>query len=86
MRAPADTTVLVGDLVDLACQVAGDPPPSVYWSRHNDRMPVGRINVLTDKTLRIEPVRAQDEGTYVCEADNVVGSVTASATVTVHCE
>ncbi|KAF0297409.1 Roundabout 2 [Amphibalanus amphitrite] len=84
VRGPTDTTVLVGDSVDLQCQVAGDPPPSVYWSRKNDRMPVGRINVLGDKTLRIEQVRAQDEGTYVCEADNVVGSVTASATVTVH--
>ena len=86
VRAPADTTVLVGDSVDLACQVTGDPPPSVYWSRQNDRMPVERINVLTDKTMRIEQVRPQDEGTYVCEADNIVGSVTASATVTVHCE
>ncbi|XP_037072033.1 LOW QUALITY PROTEIN: roundabout homolog 1-like [Pollicipes pollicipes] len=84
LRAPTDATVLVGDSVDLACQVAGDPPPSVYWRRQDARMPVDRINVLQDKTLRIEQVRPQDEGTYVCEADNRVGSVTASATVTVH--
>ena len=49
-------------------------------------MPVGRINVLPDKTLRIEQVQPQDQGSYVCEAENPVGNVTAAATVTVHCE
>ena len=84
--APADSTVLAGQSVDLACRVGGDPTPSVYWSRQNGRMPVGRIDLLPDKTLRIEQVQPQDEGRYVCEAENPVGNVTASATITVQCE
>ncbi|XP_043224573.1 roundabout homolog 2-like [Amphibalanus amphitrite] len=82
--APANATVLAGESVDLVCRVAGDPTPAVYWSRQNGRMPVGRIDLLPDKTLRIENVQPQDEGLYVCEAENPVGNVTASATVTVH--
>ena len=78
--------MLAGQSVDLVCRVAGDPTPRVFWSRQNGRMPVGRINVLSDKTLRIEQVQPEDQGSYVCEAENPVGNVTAAATITVHCK
>lgn len=84
VRSPADVVMLEGESVDLRCVVAGDPPPALYWRRQNARMPVGRVDILADKTLRIEQLRPEDQGVYVCEADNAVGSVSASATVTVH--
>jgi hypothetical protein len=49
-------------------------------------MPLGRVHILEDRSLRVEAVNLEDEGEYSCEADNAVGTVTASATLTVHCE
>lgn len=46
-------------------------------------MPLGRVRVLEDRSLRLERITLQDQGRYVCEADNVAGSLTASATLTV---
>lgn len=49
-------------------------------------MPIGRAHILEDKSLHIERVNPQDQGTYICEAENGVGTISASATLTVHCE
>lgn len=58
--------MLAGGSVELRCGVSGDPPPSVYWRRQDGRMPVGRINVLPDKTLRIEQVRTGGSELVCC--------------------
>lgn len=65
--------------------MGGDPPPDVIWRRTagGGAMPPGRARVLDDRTLRLEAVTPEDEGEYSCEADNAVGSVTSSATLTV---
>ncbi|KDR13839.1 Roundabout-like protein 2 [Zootermopsis nevadensis] len=47
-------------------------------------MPLGRVHILEDRSLRVESVILEDEGEYSCEADNAVGTVSASATLTVH--
>lgn len=39
---------------------------------------------MPDNTLRISRLRAEDEGTYTCVADNSVGRSEASGTLTVH--
>lgn len=44
-----------------------------------------RVHILEDRSLRLEDVTIQDEGEYSCEADNVVGSITARGSLIVHC-
>ncbi|PSN32273.1 hypothetical protein C0J52_24864 [Blattella germanica] len=47
-------------------------------------MPIGRAQILDDRSLRIENVEPADEGLYICDAENLVGSVSARASLTVH--
>lgn len=85
VRGPKDAVILAGGVVEFECRVGGDPPPDVLWRRTagGGAMPPGRATVLDDRTLRLEAVAPEDEGEYSCEADNAVGSVTASATLTI---
>lgn len=86
VRGPEDAIALVGSSVEFACGVGGDPLPDVFWQRNSPggTMPLGRVQVLEDRTLRLERITLSDQGRYTCEADNPAGSLTASATLTVY--
>lgn len=79
-------TVLEGQSVQFQCRVGGDPDPNILWRRDDGKMPIGRAQILDDRSLRIENVESADEGLYICEAGNLVGSVSARASLTVHCK
>ncbi|XP_018323059.1 roundabout homolog 2 [Agrilus planipennis] len=83
-KEPQDITTLVGEKVVFQCSVEGDPTPGVLWRREDGKMPVGRARILDDKSLLIDSVQTSDEGLYICEAENVVGSVIARATLVVN--
>jgi roundabout axon guidance receptor 2 len=85
-KEPSDVTVLKGQSVQFQCRVGGDPEPNILWRRDDGKMPIGRAQILDDKSLRIENVEPVDEGLYICDAENLVGSVSARASLTVHCE
>lgn len=86
LSTPANQTILTDQTAEFACRVGGDPSPEILWRRNDGKMPIGRAHILDDKSLRIEKVTSQDQGTYICDADNAVGAISASATLTVHCE
>lgn len=88
VKGPKNTTVMSGSSVILDCEVGGDPLPDVLWRRTagGGNMPLARIRVLEDRGLKIDHVTPQDEGEYICEADNAVGTLSMSAKLTVHCE
>lgn len=86
LSTPANQTILADQTAEFACRVGGDPPPEILWRRNDGKMPIGRAHILDDKSLRIERVTSQDQGTYICDAENGVGAISASATLTVHCE
>lgn len=88
VEGPEDATALAGSSVVFSCRVEGDPPPDVMWRRTagGGPMPLARVHTLEDKSLKLESVSPEDEGEYSCLADNGVGTVTASATLTVHCQ
>ncbi|XP_034668091.1 uncharacterized protein LOC117901452 isoform X3 [Drosophila subobscura] len=86
IRGPHDQTVLEGASVTFPCRVGGDPMPDVLWLRtaSGGNMPLDRVSVLEDRSLKLERVTIADEGEYSCEADNVVGAITAMGTLTVY--
>lgn len=85
VHPPEDVIALVGSTVDIPCVVQGDPIPDVLWRRQapGGTMPLGRVRVLEDRTLRIESITLMDQGKYTCDADNFAGATSASAFLTV---
>ncbi|XP_058056254.1 protein sax-3 [Anopheles bellator] len=86
IRGPLDQTVVEGTSVTFQCRVGGDPMPDVLWRRtaSGGNMPLERVHILEDRSLRLEKVILDDEGEYSCEADNAVGAISATGTLTVH--
>lgn len=68
LSTPANQTILADQTAEFACRVGGDPPPEILWRRNDGKMPIGRAHILDDKSLRIERVTSQDQGTYICDA------------------
>ena len=73
-------SVTAGSTVILECAAAGDPPPSVQWiapedSRSNLQQVESRLGLFK---LIIEDAKPNDEGTYTCQARNVVGTARES--------
>ncbi|KAL4608688.1 hypothetical protein GN956_G24813 [Arapaima gigas] len=84
VRRPVNQVVLADDTVDFACEVHGDPNPTVRWRREEGELPRGRSEIRSDNSLRLSQIRAEDEGTYTCVSENSVGKAEASATLQVH--
>ncbi|XP_053163007.1 roundabout homolog 2 isoform X9 [Hemicordylus capensis] len=83
LRRPINQVVLEEEAVEFRCQVQGDPQPTVRWRKDDNDLPRGRYDIKDDYTLRIKKATSTDEGTYTCIAENRVGKVEASATLTV---
>lgn len=81
---PRDITVLSGRDAEFECQVDGDPAPKILWRREDGKMPTGRAQILDTKSLKINNVMSQDEGIYICDAENVIGGISARASLVVH--
>ncbi|KAL0839414.1 hypothetical protein ABMA28_016139 [Loxostege sticticalis] len=86
ITGPEDVVAQTGGSVTFQCRVGGDPLPDVLWRRSagGGNMPLGRVKVLDDRSLRLDNVILADEGEYTCEADNSVGAVSASGYLTVY--
>ncbi|XP_043641431.1 protein sax-3 isoform X2 [Drosophila teissieri] len=85
MKEPKDQVMLYGQTATFHCSVGGDPPPKVLWKKEEGNIPVSRARILHDeKSLEISNITPTDEGTYVCEAHNNVGQISARAALTVH--
>ncbi|XP_069331121.1 roundabout homolog 2 isoform X3 [Eulemur rufifrons] len=83
LRRPINQVVLEEEVVEFRCQVQGDPQPTVRWKKDDADLPRGRYDIRDDYTLRIKKAMSTDEGTYMCIAENRVGKVEATATLTV---
>ena len=86
IKTPVDVVASDGEYIELRCRVGGDPLPKVTWRRSSGRIPLGRVIIREDRGLRIEGVTAEDHGTYICQAENIVGIIEASAQITVQCK
>ena len=82
----AGVTVNEGQTAFLKCTVDGHPPPQVTWSKVNSSLPDGRHVVESSGVLVVKNLQSEDDGVYSCRAENLLGSVNASAKLTVQCE
>uniref|UniRef100_A0A8D2KTM3 Hemicentin 1 n=1 Tax=Varanus komodoensis TaxID=61221 RepID=A0A8D2KTM3_VARKO len=89
-QEPSDESGDIGSNVTMACYVQGYPEPKVKWrrldgaplfSRHSA---VSSISQLRTGALSINNLWVNDEGTYICEAENQFGKIVSQpATLTV---
>ena len=77
-----------GESAELSCTaVAGSPPPQLRWRKLLGPLPTGE-QARDGGLLKLEAVRRDHAGNYVCEADNGFGNtpVTSLVRVQVECE
>ena len=68
------------------CEVKGNPKPQVTWLKENSSLFADKRIVQSRGSLMITDVTSHDGGMYRCEARNILGVVTSSATLTVQGE
>ncbi|CAH3161243.1 unnamed protein product [Porites lobata] len=83
LQRPAKKTANESQTAIFKCTVDGNPVPQVTWSKLNSSLPVGRHVVQSSGALILKDVRPGDEGVYTCTAENLLGSVNASAKLVV---
>ncbi|XP_063960198.1 roundabout homolog 1-like [Lytechinus pictus] len=79
INPPQDTITAPGEAAVLRCEVEGDPPPTVSWSREIGDLPQDRSQQLADNSLRIRHTEELDDGVYICTAENIWGTSDAKA-------
>uniref|UniRef100_A0A3Q3L4X2 Uncharacterized protein n=1 Tax=Mastacembelus armatus TaxID=205130 RepID=A0A3Q3L4X2_9TELE len=74
---PGDTTLNKGQSMALFCHAQGTPSPVISWTVNNSPYPGATVDDAGRSSIIIENVTASDAGTYVCIAENSVGSIRA---------
>ena len=83
VSSPVPTVVNKIDVASFQCKVRGNPKPQTTWLKQNSSLPANKRIVQSRGTLMIRDVTSQDGGMYTCQAKNLLGVVTSSATLTV---
>ncbi|XP_071981860.1 hemicentin-2 isoform X2 [Engystomops pustulosus] len=70
---PTEVAVVVNEALELTCNAGGFPVPEITWEK--DGRPLLRPELLTRNgtVLRIENVKVEDAGIYVCVASSAAG-------------
>ena len=69
--SPTVLSVNLNQTATFYCSVAGNPKPSVSWSKINGTEPI-KTDYLGN-TLEIKNVGFDDAGSYVCTATSILG-------------
>uniref|UniRef100_A0A8C7YR22 Roundabout guidance receptor 1 n=1 Tax=Oryzias sinensis TaxID=183150 RepID=A0A8C7YR22_9TELE len=80
-QGPSNQTVLVDSIVELGCQTAGTPPPTVHWKKDGVVLsPADSRTSLTETgSLKIYHTELGDSGMYTCTASNPGGEASWTA-------
>lgn len=68
----------------LHCRATGYPTPTITWTRLDRRPLSARANNSNADTIDFTNIQLDDDGEYVCTADNAAGTVTATTSLRVH--
>lgn len=84
---PVETVINAGDKVTLNCQAAGEPRPTITWSRQGQAIAWdSRVRVFSNGSLHIAAAQKEDTSEYECVARNLLGSVLIRVPVVVQGE
>ena len=82
-----DTTLLVGQKLELTSKITGIPAPEILWFKDGQQLKQSKMLLLTKElesyVLIKDNISLEDEGTYTIKASNIGGSIEVSAKVTV---
>ncbi|XP_025206226.1 neogenin isoform X3 [Melanaphis sacchari] len=85
---PQSTIALEGSIVTLDCAAVGNPRPQISWLKGGTLIDMAyldsRFSIIGTGGLQITQVNKNDDGNYVCRAENHEDSTDASATLEVH--
>uniref|UniRef100_A0A8C8M5M0 Hemicentin 2 n=1 Tax=Oncorhynchus tshawytscha TaxID=74940 RepID=A0A8C8M5M0_ONCTS len=81
---PGDVTLNKGQSLSLSCHGQGTPTPVISWTANNSPYPGSSVDEAGRSSLVIENVTMSDAGTYVCLAENSVGTIRALSFVRVY--
>ncbi|KAK7933456.1 hypothetical protein WMY93_004352 [Mugilogobius chulae] len=73
---PGDMTLNKGNNLTLSCHAQGTPAPLISWTVNNSPI-TGTVDEAGRSSLVIKNVTMKHAGTYVCIAENTVGSIRA---------
>ncbi|CAL1538075.1 unnamed protein product [Lymnaea stagnalis] len=87
--APKNSKVAEEATVSFFCRASGNPAPSFHWEKDGKRMNNRRqrheiIEAPHVTALRIKPVKAKDNSTYTCVANNGLGEARADASLYIY--
>ena len=80
---PMSIVVNETGIASFQCSVKGNPKPEITWLKDNSSLLADKRVVPSHGGLMITDVTSQDSGIYTCEAKNILGAASASATLTV---
>lgn len=75
-------TINETDDVTLSCQAKGIPSPTITWLKADDE----KKNLSSSSELSLKNINRDQDGLYLCIANNRAGKAIAYVAVAVHCE
>uniref|UniRef100_A0A8C1LEB7 Hemicentin 2 n=1 Tax=Cyprinus carpio TaxID=7962 RepID=A0A8C1LEB7_CYPCA len=80
---PGDVTLNKGQSLTLSCHAQGTPTPTITWTANNRPYTGASVDGSGRSSVIIDNITVSDGGTYVCIAENTVGSIRALSFVRV---
>ena len=81
LSAPSSQQVVEGNGAILFCNATGYPEPNITWTKQGNEIVLSMVEVLNLTSL----MREDNGAMYTCIVQNYLGTVKASAMVTVFC-
>ena len=82
LSAPSSQQVVEGNGAIMFCNATGYPEPNITWTKQGNEIVLSTLQVLNLTSL----MREDNGAVYTCIVQNYLGTVKASAMVTVFCE
>lgn len=76
---PVNKTAVEGGRETFYCAADGIPPPTITWSKLGGIITADRREEPSPGALRIVNLHPEDDGIYICTAQNFLGNITAQA-------